>query len=384
MNPASPPETHTSVQNTQELYAMRQRSQALEQCILSGISLFAQLLIGMAFYLYDHVSTPGYLSILLGVPFALLLAFFSFSLYRRAPQGCCLLLAGKTGGKWLARLLSLIFLLDAQMAAFAISAILSDVLPHFSPLLTMLAVSLMMAAAIGGEEQYALPRLSRLLRWPLWAALLLCGLAALPHGSLAYLSPPLGRGMDTILQGGLWMSGCLSGACCPLILPGSIKKLSSLPEKRSLFLRPLIVSLLAACLYALLIACTLPFFALARPENLGFRLLLFTKISGSALSWSLLVVSMLFLLLIALAAGVLRAAGLLSWTHGKKHSPPLLTLGLLLLISPAAALKTLPLQQALITVAPFRGAAALLVLLLLWLLSLKHRKIRHPEKEEKP
>ena len=384
MNRSPLMQTSTPVHSTKEMMAMRKASLAKEQSILSSLSLLAQALVGMALYLYDHVSTPGYLSIFLGLPLLILILWLSLYLYRRAPQGCVLALAGPFPGRLLGAILTGVFLLDSQMAAFAISALLSDALPYLSPFLTMLAVSLMLAAAIAGDDPYALPRLGRLLRWPMLAALVLCGLAALHHGSVSYLFPALGEGAPTILKGSLWMSGGLAGACCPLILPLSAPRLFPLQQENKLLYRPLLGAGLFCCLYGVLAACTLPFYALARPESLGWRLLLFTKISGSALTWSLLLFTLLFLLLITLSAGILRAAEVIGWMQGKKKPSAPLICALLLLIAPAASLKALPVQQFLISMAPFRSGAVLLTLIVLWICARRRGKICPQEQEEQP
>jgi len=363
MNHSSPLETATPVHSMDALLQYRKDAFAREQGILSAVSVLGQSVIGAALYLYGHVGTPGYLSILLTVPWALLIAALSLYLIQHAKDGAVLEAAGKTPGKIFPLMLFPVFFLDAQLAAYAISAILSDALPRFSPLLTMLAVALIMAAAMGGENEYALPRLAGMLRWPLLIALFYCGLTALPHGSPGYLFPLLGRGTGSIFQGALWMGGCTAGACCPLLIPSPCPSLSPFQKKGRMLYRPLLGALLAAALYALISACLLPAYSLARPENLGFRLLLFTKISGSSLAWSLLVFAQLFLLLLTLAAGIMRCAHLLTGMAGKRKPSPLLTGALLLLLVPAAALKTLPVQDALIRLAPFRGAAVMLVLI---------------------
>lgn len=348
---------------------LRQQSFARDQGILTSLSIFAQIILGCALYLFGHVSTPGYLSILLMGPVMGLIAFLSSGLQKRSGEGNILALAGKFPGKVLSGLLATVFFLDAQMAAYGVSAILSDVLPNFSPLVTMMTVAVVLAAALGGNEAHALPRLSRLVRWPVLLFLLFCGLSALPHGSPGYLFPLLGQGMPSILRGALWMSGCAAGACCPMILPGH-EKLSPVPNDGGMAWRPFLMALLLGTGFALLSACLLPFYALAREENLGFRLLLYTKISGSALSWSLLLMGLLFLLLIALSAGVQRSAALIAFAAGKKKPGRGLIITMLFLLVPAAALKSLPVQKLLITIAPFRAAPVLGSLMLLWIVSL--------------
>ena len=165
------------------------------------------------------------------------------------------------------------------------------------------------------------------------------------------------------------MGGCMAGACCPLLIPRLSPSLAPFQEKGILLYRPLLGALAAGVIYALISACLLPAYSLARPENLGFRMLLFTKISGSSLAWSLMVFAQMFLLLLTLASGILRCTHLILWTAGKRKNSPWLTTAFLLLLVPAAALKTLPVQEMLIFLAPFRGAVVILSLIVLCILT---------------
>ena len=109
-------------------------------------------------------------------------------------------------------------------------------------------------------------------------------------------------------------------------------------------------------------AYLLPFYALARPEALGWRALLYAEISSSLTGWSLLLCAQMFLMLFSLAAGVTRAAALLSRAAGKKKSPPWLLAALLLLLMGAAGLNPPGFSALLLAALPWRAVLALLAL----------------------
>ena len=80
-------QTTTTIHTAQELLAQRTQVFSSQQSALSGLTLYAQLRIGMAMYLFGHVSTPGYLSVLLTVPAAAALYLLSAYVARRAAPG---------------------------------------------------------------------------------------------------------------------------------------------------------------------------------------------------------------------------------------------------------------------------------------------------------
>ena len=326
-----------------DLFSQRSRALALDQCALSGVSLYGQLVIGIAFYLYAHVSTPGYLSILLTLPYLLLMSLGGWWLARHTPpdQNAIQWAIGKKAEKPIAIGFSLIFLLDAQLAFYALTAMMRNVLPDMSTFFIALAVALTTAFTISGGDEYALHRLTRFLRWVFLLVFLYCAITSLPYGNMGHLHPALGHGAASIFRGALWMCGCLGGAACPLILPQQAATHSALCEKKGAFLRPQLFALLAAALTALLSAWLLPVYALARPETLGWRMLPITHVNPSQMGWSLFLCGQMFLMLITLSAGVTRSAALI--THAldqKTHKPFLITL-LLFFLLPMAALDIL-------------------------------------------
>lgn len=353
-------QTVTDVTDRQTLLRERHKAYALEQYALSGLSLYAQTIIGLALYLYSHVSTPGYLSLLLQLPCCAGLMGGALWLCRRRQAGETPLASavGRPLARVLAAALALCALLDAQLAAYSLCAILSDVLPHISSLWAALTVAVVTALAIGGGDEYGLPRLARLLRWLLALMIGFCTATALPHGSLGHLAPWLGRGMGSIGRGALWMSGSVASCCLPLLMPQRESNLQALCDEGKAGLRTVLLSLGLGLLTALCSAFLLPFYALARPETLGWRLLLVSDVSPSLIGWSLLLCALLMLLLMAQAAGVTRAASLLCWAAGKRTASPFLITVLLMLLLPLAALSTREAEALLQALAPWRGAVA--------------------------
>ncbi|MBE5783984.1 MAG: hypothetical protein E7329_11800 [Clostridiales bacterium] len=370
-------QTATPVHTMDDMLSQRSRALALDQCALSGVSLYGQLTIGIAFYLYAHVSTPGYLSILITLPYLLLMSLGGWWLARQTPssENAIQWAVGKKAEKPLSLCFSLIFLLDAQLAFYALTAMMQNVLPDMSTFFISLAVALTTAITISGGDEYALHRLTRFLRWIFLLVFLYCAITSLPYGSIGHLFPLLGHGTGSIFQGALWMCGCLGGAACPLIMPQQASTHSALCEKRGAFLRPQFFALLAGACTALLSAYLMPVYALARPETLGWRMLLITHVNPSQMGWSLFLCGQMFLMLITLSAGVTRAAALITHTlRQKNHKPFLITL-LLFFLLPIAALDLSAMDALLIQIAPFRGIAALLLMLLLLLCGLiKKRK----------
>lgn len=381
--PSSLNKTGTPVHSMDAMLRQRETALAHDQCVLSGVSLYGQLSIGIALYLYSHVSTPGYLSILLAAPFLLLVSLLSLWLARKAEPGQNVLswAVGQRAGRVLAVGFGAVFWLDAQLASYSLTAIVQNVLPNVSTLWVSLAVAVMMAFTIGGGNKQALPRLTRLLRWLILAFFLYCLFAALPYGNTGHLFPLLGHGWERLFQGTVWICGCLAGACCPLVLPDAGQYMGALRSRTSLLLRPQVIALTAAVLTALFSAYLMPVYALSRPETLGWRLLLVTHVSPSVVGWSLFLCATMFLMLITLAAGVTQSASLLAWAAGKPQANPAMITALLMLQVPANVLNLKGIEEFLSRIAPWRGAAVLVMLLILSLGALTKKGKGTPEKE---
>jgi len=308
-----------------------------DRWLLSALNLYAQAAVGLSLYLYGSVSTPGYLSVFLSVPVPVLLVLLA----ERAagmgplPRALCLLPAA-------------VCLMDAQLAFFALCAVLADVMPDLNLPLAAAAYTAALGAGLGGASPYALPRLARLMVFLLIPPALFCGACALGHGNASHFFPLLGYGPESILRGGVWMSGAAASACCPHLLPGSAK----LPPRAAL--TPLLLALLMGALTAAVSAWLMPVYALSGQRTLGWRMLLVAHMTPSVPCWSLAVAGVLMLLLLSVCAGVRRAAAFLGGFFGKKSDPGWAAAALMLLLLPAGALQTAPIRDFLIQAAPWR------------------------------
>lgn len=361
--------TVTSVHSGESMLRQRMDAFLRDQYALSGVSVFVQTVIGCCLYLFDRVSTPGYLCVLLSMGSAGAFYAAASFLQRRADpeKGVLKTYLGAAGEKAAAVLLAVCLLMDAQLASFSLCAVMSEVLPDVSTLLVALAVFLLTAFAIGGRDQYALPRLSRILRWVLILFLLWPLFRALPQGNRGHLFPLLGQGAGSIFSGALWMTGCAAGAVYPWLLPKGAPEEKMMREGKKKGIGSLLGGGLFGCVFALAAAFLLPFYALARPETLGWRLMIFGTLSPSLIGWSLNVWAILFFLLLGMSAGVTRAASLLSAAAEKSASSPFLLTFLLFLQLPLAALHTDDAALVLVMLSPLRGTvtAGLLGLMLL-------------------
>ena len=313
------------------------KSSGRDRSRLMGLAFFGQLYVGMALYGYDHVSTPGYLSILGAAAYSLVL---------------CPLLprwggAGRTAhGLWAA-----VFLGDALLSFYALSALTRQLLPDLSPLFLALLIAALAAWAFHGKAQ-ALAWVSTLLGGVILFLLLFSMATAFPKGNAGHLFPLLGTGWPRIGQGFLWLSGCGAGACCPLPRDGA-------PSARPGML--MLAGLLGAgC--ALFSAWLLPFYALSRPAALGWRLMLFSSVSASVSGWSMQVFALMLLLLTSLGAAATRSSALLARAVGKEL--PAAGPALLLLMVPICVLDTSLVRRFLLVAAPFRAAVPLAALAL--------------------
>lgn len=373
--------TKTWVHTENDMRRQRERAAIREKGALSALGIFGQIMIGCSLYLYDHVSTPGYLSILLTLPFLLLIQGLGFWLMKRAnpEKGAILDGAGKITGRIMAALLGLLCWLDGQLAFYALCAMVSNILPTVSSFQVALAIALATAFALGGQGNRGLSRLSRLIGALILLCILYCTLIALPYGSGGHLFPLFGAGAGSIFRGALWMGGCLSGACLPLLLP--LENKDALAENQRLLRNPSLVALLLGAGIALLSGYLLPFYALARPETMGYRLLLLARISPSVAGWSLLVCAMLFLMLMALGAAVQGGGKLLALSGGRKQTPVSLTAGILLSYVPCGALNIQPLEDIFLQLAFFRPILLLAVLLLLCIGTILKKRKKAPGQE---
>lgn len=349
-----------------ELLSQRRSSLFRDECALDAIGVFVQLLIGFSLYLYGSVSTPGYLALLLTIPYILLLLGLGrFLLVRTPPDGDPVSAAvGNRGAVCFYLMFALIHLADAQLTFYALCALLQDVLPEQNPLWTALAVAAGCAYALDSRREHVLPRLGRVTKWVVGALLLYCLACAVPHGKTAHFFPLLGYGPGSIFIGALWLCGAVCGGVWPLLTPRG-EDLASLysPTKAALFpwLRAVFFGVLAYAVSVWL----MPVYSLARASTVGWRLLLLAHMTPSIPAWSMEVTGLILLFLLCLARSANQTCAWLSRCAGQRKSSRFLPLLILLFAVPASVLKLPAIQRFFVAAAPFR---ALLMLVLLSLL----------------
>lgn len=328
---------------------------ARDRGVLSGVQLYAQTAVGLALYLYDRVSTPGYLSLLLTLPYLLAVSALARRAKKRAENGDPW--GSGSLGRGLSLAAALVCMLDAQLLFFALCAIAEDVMPDLPPLTAALTLALAMGLSVSGcHARDALPRLARPVRWFAAAALGFCALSALPYGQADHFFPLLGSGHASVGRGALWMCGACAGCVWTWLSPGG----EECPPARTLLL-PWARSAAAGIATMLISVWLMPFFFMARPETAGWRLLTLTNMTPSVPAWSLNVLGLCSVLLLALCASLSRAGELLIRFAGRDGPSPAFSFLLPLLLIPAA-LPSTGAQDALVRAAPWRAAATVAIL----------------------
>ena len=370
--------TIASVHSKSQMLAQRRGASFRDKSVLNALSVYAQLCIGFSLYLYSRVSTPGYLSLLLAAPGLPLLFLPGWFLSKRKKPGLSVLqsAAGKEGAKVFFLCFSALHLLDAQLAFFALCAVVKDVMPDFSPTTAALAAAVF--CFLGGDSRENLPRLARFLKWMIGLMLLFCLAVAVPYGRTAHFFPLLGYGTASILQGALWISGALSSSVWPLLARGD-------DDQPAGFLPALLPSLTAVGLGIVTYLASvwlMPVYAMQRPQSLGWRMLLLVHMTPSVPAWSMAVIGLTLLLLLALSYSVSQAAIALSEFGGTQKTPRFLYATVFLLLIPACVLDPDAAQAALAAASPFRTFAYFALLCLLCLCcAIRSRKERRGREE---
>ena len=367
--------TVSSVQSASAAMDQRQKAFVCDQCALNAFAMYAQIIIGFALYLYDHVSTPGWISLLLTFPYLFILIWLSSLLLGRCRAGENLIFSavGKGLSSVFYFLFSFVFFIDALLAFYALCAIMRDVMPDHSAWTGSVFIAVICFLSIKDNQANVLPCLGRFLKWLVGGLLLYCFAIALPYGKTAHFFPLLGYGTGSIFQGALWMCGALSTAAAPLLLANSNEKKTIL-DKNAIVIRPFFLAFLLALLTYWISVWLLPVYAMARPEAFGWRLLLVTHMTPSVPAWSMEVISLILLFLLSLCHSVSQASRFFSLCMKKEKEPRFLAAFFLAFMIPIGALRLPEIHQFFLSVAPWRGGIALCLLLLLWFASILHKK----------
>lgn len=318
-------QTKTSVHSRQAALGQRQAESLRNHFSLSAILLYAQLVIGCSFVLYEKVGTPGYMSILLLYVPMTMLYFISCRMAEKPGirEGAL----GKTADV----LLFVCLMLDAQLSLYAFTAIVREILPDYNTALITLVTLLCVLPALHRQHSPALPSFARLLRYPLVVGLGFSMLGAMRYGRLDHLFPLFGQGAEPIFSGALWMCASLSAALTPLLIhnPPSGKL-----QRRQGY-RSLAMGLLLGAGTAMVAAYLMPYHFLTLPDALGARLLMPIKVHPALIAWSVTVCLMMMLMLISLSAALSRGVHVLSHVTGHPVGP-----WLALVLVPLPALST--------------------------------------------
>ena len=366
--------TVSSVRNACQESQRRWQVFAQDECAINAIGIFAQLWIGFSLYCYDHVGTPGWISLLLTFPYPLLLIFLGLYLLRRAEPGVGPIDAavGENKAAPFHFIFALLHFSDAFLAFYALSAIMADVMPDLSVWEIDFAVSLLCAASLGKNAGYTLPRLAGFLKWLIGALLLYCLIIAVPYGKPSHFFPLLGYGPLSIGKAALWMCGAFSSAASPLLTSCQEERTILLRQKRTVLFPVFCAFLFGLIAYGFSI-WLLPIYAMFRPASLGWRLLLITHMTPSIPAWSMEVIGLALLLLLSICRNVSLSSGIMA-RGMKKNEPRSLPALLLLMMAVPCALNSDSIQRFVLLIAALRSFAAFFILALLCTVSLYRRR----------
>ena len=341
---------------TLEAFTARcQKARARDSLAQNALGVYAQIFAGFSMYLYGNVGTPGYLCLPLAMLCALPLWAMGRTILRRGTPG-----ADKMGIRALYGCLALLRLIDGQIIFSCFCAFIRDVMPDASVWAMALAAALFCSFALDGKSE-ALPALGRLLKWLVGGLFAYCLLIALPYGKADHFFPLLGRGEMTVVSGALWLFGAVCGGVWPLILHGSPEEEKGLLALKKPGLLPWAAAVGVGMAAYLLSVWLLPVYAMAKPQSLGWRLMLVAHMTPSIPAWSMEVIGLTLLFALTLCHCVSQTGDLLALC-AKKAAPSRWTpLALLLLLIPAGAADTENIRQALSFLAFLRGPAMLLL-----------------------
>ena len=345
----------------------RQKASLRDACALNAMGVYAQLLAGFALFLYDRVGTPGYLCLPLSLAYVLPLWAMGRAVARRG-------IPAARESRWIYGALALVRFIDGQILFSCFCAFLRDVMPDTSVWGMALAAALLCAFALDGKRD-ALPSLGRLLKWLIGALLLYCLFISLPHGKIDHFFPLLGWGPQTIGHGTLWLTGAVCGGVWPLILPAAREQNELVSQSKTGLISWAGAMGLGLITY-LLSVWLLPVYAMVRPQTLGWRLMLIAHMTPSIPAWSMEVIALMLLFSLTLCHSVSQTGALLARCAKKEAPGRWVPLALLLLLIPAGAADSVNVRQALLLFAFLRGPAALLLVGLFFLKSLRGREAK--------
>ena len=180
------------------------------------------------------------------------------------------------------------------------------------------------------------------------------------------------------------MCGAVSGCAWPLLMPQNQQTLSPMLAGKRKTMIPTLLSILAGCATMAVSVWLMPFYAMARAETLGWRLMLVANMTPSIPAWSTETVGILLLFFLSLSHSARQASALAAQMAGKRAAAGWVTLLLLLALVPCAVMQDAAMQETLMHLAFWRGPVTLILLLGLYLSSAIRKKKRQTGKEKAP
>ena len=368
--------TETWVHSENQLNRQRWHAHAMDRCALCGVCGFAQFIILFPLHLYEAAGASALFSLLITLPYAFLLLLFSRLIAKRTPSGMNPLTAicGNKAGGALGVLFCLLHLFDAQLAFYALCAVIREISPDQSQRPVMLAIALGIAYAVRGDGFLALPRAGRAIKWIAGGMLSACVISALPHGRPEHFFPLLGNGLPSMLQAALWLCGAENFVVWPLLMPQEAESRNQLLAHPRRMIASFAAVCAAAALYTAAAFWLTPFFTLRRSASLGWRLMLITNMTPSIPAWSLELAGFVLLALLGVSFHLSQAVLLIHPVQiEKRRIAALPALFFMLFLMPAALIASPDIQNALIIIAPFRAALPLLLAVILLIGAVRRR-----------
>ncbi len=373
------PQTTTDVHSMESMVDQRYHHLAHSYGTLWAVSLFAQVLSGASLFLFDHVSTPAYMSILLAcIPLALLMLMGGIVLKRRAENQNALQSAlGTVLQKIVSGVLALSLLLDAQLAMTSLSEVVfSSLASSLQGALTIL-MGVCIAATLLRVDEHALPRMAQFFWWILLVALIFGMANVHEFSNPGHLFPLFGQGGGSILKGALWITGSVATCTCTALMPYSEGTLRALKTQAKSYGIKMLLSLAGGAGVMLFYAYLLPYYALARDQAFYKRLMILLQFSPSSTGWILIMAAYMLLFLIA-ATNALHHSGLMITNIlGPKRTRVVFVVLTLLTLS-ALYFNDQSVSKWLVDLLPYRTALVLLAMLAALIGSLVRKQ---PQKE---
>lgn len=339
--------TTTSVHDEATALSQKRRAEAISEGTQGGLSMYVQMLLIMCYGLFASVGTSSWQSVLLALPPGLLLMLLARIAYpKKAPAWTLLPLIPALLTDML---IALIALLDLSV---------TFVIPGTGRLLISLLTCLMIFFSLIRSGTSAYARLGRLALPFLFFSLLWGVLTSVDNMKFANLTPFLGLGIGRTALLALLPLGCVwQGPMC-LLMDEKRGKKAPRAYRYMLF-----AVILAACTAALT-ALIWPIEGLLSPLSPPKRMMILNQSSSSTVTWSLLVFSWLFALLLVIGACTRSAQRIMTPFIKNKRLLWLFALLPLLLIIWPASVGVDELTEAVVRFSPLRFALALLTVLL--------------------